>query len=199
MRKLSPIKDKTLSKVGFVKIGDFELPVKTSGLKKANISASKLAEMYKLPVSTRMATEEEVEELKKAGVEINGKVTPMVKEYNKTSKEYIKMEEDKKLNEVFLNIAIHIDLSYLVSLDDDKTEPLWKHLGLVSVEDILGLAKWLGDVETDMLDYQLAVMQINNIKQFGHRTYEDIPELAETPTIETKVEDNGEERQVITE
>lgn len=185
MRKLKIDKDRKFTKYGYVKIENEEYPIKYCGIKRASVSAVKFADLYKLPTTTRPATEEEKKALEQAGYEI-GKVIPLIKEYDTTSKKFIKLEEDRKDNQLFLDMAIHFDLLYPITNEEDKEIPLWKHLGLVSEEDTIGMAKWLAERDLSATKYKILMQQINAIEFIGHPSYEEVPE-------EEVVENGGEE------
>ena len=185
MRKLKIDKNKKLTKYGYVELEGITLPVKYCGIKRASISATKLADMYKLPVKTRPATEEEKKQLEQAGYEI-GKVIPLIKEFDTTSKEYIKLEEDKNENILFLDMAIHIDLGYMVENEKGKEVPLWKELELTGEDDVVGMAKWLANRDLSTTRYKILMQQINAVEVLGYSSYDEIPE-------EKEVTENGRE------
>jgi hypothetical protein len=192
MRKLKINKDKTLTKYGYVEIEDITLPIRYCGLKRASISASKLADMYKIPNKTRSATEEEKKQLEQAGYDV-GKITPFIKEFDTTSKEYIKLEEEKNENILFLDMAIHIDLKYVVEDNKGKEAPLWQTLGLTSEDDVIGMSKWLANRDLSATRYKILMQQINAVEVLGYSSYDLIPDKEEV------IEDVKAEREPISE
>lgn len=192
MRKIKVIKDKTLTKYGYVNVEDVELPIKFCGLKRASVSASKLAEMYKIPTKTRPATLEEIDKLKAEGYEI-GKVNPMIKEFDLTSKEYVRLEEDKNETLMFLEMAIHVDLKYMVEDEEGKEVPFWKSIGIKDEFDTIGCAKWLAGLDLSANKYKYLMNSINHIEYLGAPSYELFEQKSEVAEDESESETEEKE------
>ena len=174
-RKLQ-IKGKSLTRVGYVNLEDIVLPIKTCGIKRTTLKRSEIMDGYKVPTKKRRMTEEEKEEHKKLGYNVD-KLIPWVLEYDYTDETMVNMQDDLQMMTQFYALAGNVDLAYK---NDGERKELWEILGLESKDDVYGCAKWLSELGMDNLDIQIMQTAIFIIKKSKYTKYEDVPEDADT-------------------
>jgi len=112
----------------------------------------------------------------------NNRVT--VREYDKTSNEYLDFLVESNQIESFIDIAVNIDSLY--ELEDGAL--LWEDLGLENARDYIGMCKFL--IGMDLKDEFIRAMKmtISSIQNSTFRTYEDYEKA-----IEEEVKNKKEE------
>ena len=126
----------------------------------------KLRELQDFPIKIVTPNEEEKRALTAFGYDL-GKLALSIKRIDETSKEYKTFEEKMDKINIFLQVAINIDLLYPV-----ETEKLWEHLELSDSEDYIGMAEWLGGIgmekkECEDILNQIAVIKKLNVKEYS--------------------------------
>ena len=187
VRKLKGYKKFTFERFGFISVGDIEFPVKTSGMDDIRLSLIKLKEDYKLPSKTRRATADEIKELIDDGQILpDNKMGVIVREFDRTSSEYIKLQEDLVGRQLILEIALNIDLDYEI----DENIKLWQELELKDNKDVLGLCDWFNKRKIKNEDIEFLKSQVQLIQNSNFKSYE------EYETFESLLEDIQEGKKI---
>jgi len=124
LRKIKNLKKLTLRRKGYVLVGDeFVLPVHTRGdiaLQQAMTEYEKSNSSNLPKLKTRMANTEEISELKKMGYPIGVGGMIAIKEFDRTSPQWLEFMKQRNIIETFMDIAIHIDFEYEID-----GQPMW--------------------------------------------------------------------------
>jgi len=172
--RLTSIKNKTLKRKGYATVADITLPISTVGTVEIRKTMRKIKSDQNLPMEVKISNEKEKNALKAFGYNVNSKLQVSVNRIDESSKEYQEYEDEMDRINLFLSIAMHVDLSHLVNKD-----PLWEHLELKDVEDYLGLANWISELGMDKKDQEKMLDTIDVIKRSTSKTYKDWERIVE--------------------
>ena len=167
MKEIKSLKGKTLRRRGYITLGDMELPIHTQGFMTIKEALSDTKKQYNIPKKKQPATAEEVGIMKSFGFDTKANKT-IITRVDETSDEFIKFKRDINRIELFIRIAMSIDLTYPVG--DIK---LWEDLELKNENDIQGVMDWINGLDMTDMDYKQAVEEIINIEASNIREYEE--------------------------
>ena len=168
MKNLKAFKNKTLRRKGYILVGDILLPVHTRGMMEIRKNMKNIMDNEKFPMKQVVATEEEKNALKGFGYNI-GKFPLSIKRIDESSPEYKAFQTKMDKINLFIKIAINIDLEYPI----DGGELLWEHLELKDVEDYYGMANWLSQLGMVEAEQQALIKTIDAIKNSNMKEYDD--------------------------
>ena len=168
MKDLPVIKDKNLRRKGFVLVGDILLPIHTKGMMELRKTMRKLKESQNFPIKIVTPEEDEKRALIAFGYDLS-KLALSIKRIDETSAEYKIFEEKMDKMTVFLQVAINVDLDFLV----ETGEPLWQHLSLEDENDYIGMAEWLAEIGMEKQECEELLKQIEIIKNMGIKDYSE--------------------------
>ena len=172
LRKLS------LRRFGYVEINDeIVLPIHTVGsttLQNKMLEVDEILSKELPKLKPKVATKDQFEEMTKLGYELkNSRVT--VKEWDKTSKEFLDYLVRQERLQKFLPIAVHIDLKY----DKGSDKQLWELFELENDNDLIGLCDILIDLDLKNEYLRAINMTISSIQNSNFRSYEDYEKALE--------------------
>lgn len=158
----------SLQRYGFIRFGDTEIAIKTTGFNKRRMVLKELKSNLNLPTKPSTPNEQERKAFESFGYKENPAMPVMIARINETSKEYIQFQNKLDSYNLFVKIATNIDLDYIYS-----EIPMWEELELKSNTDYIGALNWIQNLDMGEFDYERIDKTIDLIQNSTIKSYDE--------------------------